>query len=390
MSAAMQSTSEPAAFHDDPDFVVIDVETACSRVSSLCQIGIVDFRDGREVFSYKTLLDPCDEFHAMNTRVHGIAAHHVVGRPTFSRVHPQIDRRLSGRTTVTHSYFDKGALAAACRVHDRAVIETTWLDSVRVAKRGWPELENHKLGALARYLGIPHRHHDALSDARAAGWVVIKAIDHTGMSLADWMAPPRRPAPRAAPDGPLRGEHIAILGEARDCALADKIAAAGGPMMSSVGATTTMLVVAGREPFSASVRASSMYRKAKDERRVGRALRIISVHALDLTHASDTSHPAEKLGWVAVSKPTGFDPISRRCREEQADPAWRATLTRLPPPQLHGGRFRYFPMMAERVLDPADAPAMLVRHRPDLPRAGLDRAVESGVRIVRVQDYPHG
>lgn len=26
-----------------PDFVVIDVETACSRVSSICQIGIVGF-----------------------------------------------------------------------------------------------------------------------------------------------------------------------------------------------------------------------------------------------------------------------------------------------------------------------------------------------------------
>ena len=29
-----------------PDFVVVDVETACSRVSSICQIGIVGYRDG--------------------------------------------------------------------------------------------------------------------------------------------------------------------------------------------------------------------------------------------------------------------------------------------------------------------------------------------------------
>ena len=35
-----------------PDFVVIDVETACSRVSSICQVGIVGFRDGREIFEY--------------------------------------------------------------------------------------------------------------------------------------------------------------------------------------------------------------------------------------------------------------------------------------------------------------------------------------------------
>jgi DNA polymerase-3 subunit epsilon len=143
------------------------------------------------VFAYETLLDPCDDFHAMNTRIHGIAAHHVVGQPTFAHVHAEIDRHLSGRITVAHSYFDKGALAAACRVHDRAPIETVWLDSVRVAKRAWPDLANHKLGGLARFLGIAHRHHDALSDARAAGWVIVKAIDHTGLSLADWLAPPR-------------------------------------------------------------------------------------------------------------------------------------------------------------------------------------------------------
>ena len=40
------------------DFVVIDVETACNRASSICQIGIVGFIGGREVFAYETLVDP--------------------------------------------------------------------------------------------------------------------------------------------------------------------------------------------------------------------------------------------------------------------------------------------------------------------------------------------
>lgn len=71
----------------EPDFVIIDVETACSRVSSICQVGIVGFRDGREVFEYETLLDPCDEFHPGNVRVHGITAAHVAGQPTFGAVH---------------------------------------------------------------------------------------------------------------------------------------------------------------------------------------------------------------------------------------------------------------------------------------------------------------
>ncbi|MEA1086134.1 exonuclease domain-containing protein [Sphingomonas sp. CD22] len=261
-----------------PDFVVIDVETACARVSSICQIGIVGFRDGREVFAYETLLDPCDDFHAMNTRIHGIAAHHVIGQPTFGHVHADIDRHLTGRVTVAHSYFDKGALAAACRVHDRAMIETVWLDSVRVAKRAWPDLPNHKLGGLARYLGIAHRHHDALSDARAAGWVIVKAIDHTGLSLADWLAPPRKPQPppRAAPTGPLKGERIVVVGEARDGAIAHVLAAQGGTIMSTVGLTTTMVVVADHLPDARSTRASGEMDKAAAARRAGRSIRIVS------------------------------------------------------------------------------------------------------------------
>ncbi len=267
-----------------PDFVVIDVETACSRVSSICQIGIVGFRDGREIFEYETLLDPRDEFHLFNTRIHGIAEHHVVGQPSFADVHSIVHGHLSGRTTVAHSYFDKGALAAACRVHDRPAIETVWLDSVRVAKRAWPDLESHRLGLLARYLGIDHKHHDALSDARAAGWVIVKAIDHTGIALDEWLAPASKPgpAPRPAPSGPLTGERIAILGEPRDGALACRIAALGGRIVSAVGNTTTALVIAGRAPFAYSIRNSGAFRRAEHYRRLGGAIRILSEHELDL------------------------------------------------------------------------------------------------------------
>jgi DNA polymerase-3 subunit epsilon len=275
-----------------PDFVVIDVETACARVSSICQVGIVGFRDGQEIFAYETLVDPCDEFHAFNTRIHGIAAHHVAGQPTFAHVHARIDEHLTGRVTVAHSYFDKGALAAACRIHDRPTIETRWLDSVRVAKRAWPDLANHRLGGLARYLGIPHRHHDALSDARAAGWVIVKAIDHTGLSLADWMAPPRQPgpAPRAAAEGPLHGQRIAILGQPRDGPLAHRIAALGGQVQSSVGLTTTMLVVAAPAPFPPSMRASTIFRRAQKAIEAGRPITIVAAAELGL----DPDQPAAR------------------------------------------------------------------------------------------------
>jgi DNA polymerase-3 subunit epsilon len=261
------------------DFVVIDVETACSRVSSICQIGIVGFRDGAEVFAYETLVDPCDEFSLFNTRIHGLTCDHVLGQPTFAHIHEAVDGHLGGRVTVAHSSFDKGALAAACRVHERAPIEATWLDSVRVAKRAWPHLASHRLNVLSKFLGIRHKHHDALSDARAAGMVVVRAIEHTGIGLAGWLTPASQrsaPAPKPAPTGPLKGERIAILGASRHGALAEALAAAGARVVASVGTTTTMLVISNEQPFGRYFHASPAHRRAEDLRRAGATIDILA------------------------------------------------------------------------------------------------------------------
>ncbi|MEE4453019.1 3'-5' exonuclease [Novosphingobium resinovorum] len=267
--------ADPAA----PDFVVVDVETACSRVSSICQIGIVGFRQGREVFSYETLVDPRDEFSPFNVGIHGITASDVIGAPCYGEIHAAVADHLGGRITVAHSWFDKGALAAACRVSERPMIETRWLDSVRVAKQAWPQLPSHRLNVLASFLGLEHRHHDALSDARAAGMVILRAIEETGMDLEGWMATPSRTRPKApvaATSGPLAGQRVAVLGEARDGPLAQWAAAAGARIVGSVGTTTTMLAVATKHPYGRWVEASPPYRKALELREAGRPIEIVT------------------------------------------------------------------------------------------------------------------
>jgi DNA polymerase-3 subunit epsilon len=263
---------------EEPDFVVVDVETACARVSSICQIGIVGFRQGREVFAYETLVDPCDEFSTFNIRIHGISPEHVAGKPSFGDIHSVVAGHLTGRVTVAHSGFDKGALAAACRIGQLATIETTWLDSVRVAKRAWPQLSSHRLNVLSRHLGIRHRHHDALSDARAAGLVIVRAIEETGIDLEGWMAKPGKAgkAPAAATDGPLKGQRIAILGEPRDGTLAQFLAGAGARIVSGVGTTTTILAISARQSYGRWVTADAQYRKAEELRGAGARIEIVT------------------------------------------------------------------------------------------------------------------
>jgi len=284
-SASLAHTSLAGSAVDpgEVDFVAVDVETACGRVSSICQIGIVGFRGGAIAFEYETLIDPKDDFSSFNTRIHGITADHVAGKPCFGALHETIARHLSGRVTVAHSYFDKGAIGAACRVHERAAIEATWLDSVRVAKRVWPELPSHRLNVVSKHLGIRLKHHDALSDARAAGLIVVKASEATGIPLEGWLTSPRRasapPAPRPAAEGALVGQRIAILGEPRHGVLAHRIAAQGGRVVAAVGKTTTVLAVCAEEPFG-YIRYDAQFRRARDLQDQGSGLEIVSAAAL--------------------------------------------------------------------------------------------------------------
>ena len=274
-----QSSPSADGNEADVDFVVVDVETACSRASSICQIGIVGFRNGAEVFEYETLVDPCDDFSPFYTRIHGIKPHHVAGQPNFAAVYAIINQHLAARITVAHSFFDKGALGAACRVHGRPPIETKWLDSVRVAKRAWPHLSSHRLNVLSGYLGIRHKHHNALSDARAAGLVIVKAIEHTGIELSGWLKPvnPRGgKAPAPAKEGPLTGQRIAILGAARDGALGTWLAAAGARVAASVGVTSTMLVVSHDQPFGRYAHAAPAYQRALELQQDGSSIEIIA------------------------------------------------------------------------------------------------------------------
>lgn len=279
MSSAVSPFHAAPAIEVAPDFVVIDVETACSRVSSICQIGIVGFSAGVELFEYETLVDPLDDFSLFNTRIHGITCDHVAGKPTFVAVHAAIDAYVSGRITVAHSSFDKGALRAACLRHNQTPIEARWLDSVRVAKRAWPDLHSHRLNVLTKYLGIRHRHHDALSDARAAGMVIVRAMEHTGIDLAGLLTPANArggAAPRVAPAGPLKGQRIAILGAPRDGDLARCLAAAGARVMASVGLTTTMLVISNEQPFGRYVTAHADHRRAEEMRQQDAGIEIVA------------------------------------------------------------------------------------------------------------------
>lgn len=180
---------------EEQGFVAIDVETANPDLASICQIGLVRFVNGEIRESWETLVNPEDYFAAINTSIHGIEDRDVVDAPRFSEVAPDMARMLGGHVVVSHTPFDRVALM---RVHDKnslAHIDCTWLDSAAVCRRAWPQFRERGYGLanVAEWCGIEFLHHNAKDDARAAGLILIRAMQDTGLGVHDWLKRVKEP-----------------------------------------------------------------------------------------------------------------------------------------------------------------------------------------------------
>ena len=147
----------------DADFVAVDVETANPDLSSICQIGMVAFRDSAIVSAWQSYVDPEDYFDAWNVHIHGITQETVAGSPTFAGIFPDLVGLLDGRVVACHSWFDRVAFSRAAEKCGLPMVGCRWLDTARVARRAWPQFapKGSGLANVADTLGITFRHHVA-------------------------------------------------------------------------------------------------------------------------------------------------------------------------------------------------------------------------------------
>ncbi len=270
------------------DFVVIDVETANADFSSICQVGIASFRDGELADAWVSLVNPEDYFSPINISIHGIDEDQVIDAPTWKAVFQQVACRLQNRIVVSHTPFDRVALARACNRYNLAGCECTWLDSAKVVRRAWPEFSKsgYGLSNVAAHFGIDYRAHDALEDARCAGLLLLRAVAETGISPEQWLTRVEQPIDPAGnghkrdgdPDGELFGEILVFTGSLsiprREAA--DTAAGAGCRVDDGVTKHTTMLVVGDQDlRVLACHDKSSKHLKAEQLIAKGQHIRII-------------------------------------------------------------------------------------------------------------------
>lgn len=270
-------------------FAAIDVETANADLASICQIGVVRFSGGTVQEEWQSLIDPEDEFDAINVSIHGIDESAVREAPRFVDVASRLTSLLADQVVVSHMAFDRVALSRAYEKYGRPGLECRWLDSARVCRRAWAQFarRGYGLAHVASHCGIEFRHHDALEDARAAGQIVLRAIAETGLNVEAWLTradqpiDPQGSRPRRSgnPDGELFSEVAVFTGALsiprREAA--DMAAAAGCDVVGTVSKSVTLLVVGDQDVRKlGGQEKSSKHRKAEAMIAHGQAIRILT------------------------------------------------------------------------------------------------------------------
>ena len=252
------------------DFNCIDVETANSSWSSICQIGLVVVRSGQFAEAWQRLVNPKVDFLGRNVAIHHITADCVRESPELPDVWDALRELTKDRPLVYHSHawFDRHALTQAAEKHGLPRLDVEWVESSRIVRQTWPDRYGQRgfgLADLSRDFKIEFQHHDALEDARATASITLEALKESGTSIREWVQAlpsprvrtrtrpewtstvPREKVKKSGANDQLVGQRIVFTGRLAVSRKEAKRTAeeAGGEVHASVQTATTILVVGG-------------------------------------------------------------------------------------------------------------------------------------------------
>ncbi|NLR97173.1 3'-5' exonuclease [Rhizobium sp. P38BS-XIX] len=147
--------------------IAIDFETANEQRGSACSVGLAGIEGTQVVRVEERLIRPKDmRFSSFNIGIHGIRPEHVEDAPEFPEVMDEFADDFHGATMIAHNAaFDFSVWRSALDGYCLRYPDLSYLCSVKMAQRVWPQLISHKLNVLTQHLGLSFTHHNAAADA---------------------------------------------------------------------------------------------------------------------------------------------------------------------------------------------------------------------------------
>jgi len=165
-------------------YVSFDTETsgAYPLGAEIVEIGMVKWKDGKEIDSYQTLLKPSFPMSDFIIGIHGISNEMVENAPKMKEKIQEIRDFFKDCVLMAHhAPFDMGFLTVDFEKNGILLPSEPVLCTSLLARKLIPETENHKLQTLIKVLkidgGTAHR---ALDDARACLHVGLECLKRMG------------------------------------------------------------------------------------------------------------------------------------------------------------------------------------------------------------------
>lgn len=166
----------------------IDFETANSNRDSICSVGLVTYNNGEVTQEIYSLIKPIDAyFDSYNTFIHGITYEDVKNAPRFDQKWDELFSALEDHVLIAHNaVFDISCLRHTLEASDISFPHLKYNCTRNIAKKYWPGLPSYRLYHVANaHLGLEFKHHNALEDAKAAGFIFHKVVSNLGVSTHD-------------------------------------------------------------------------------------------------------------------------------------------------------------------------------------------------------------
>jgi DNA polymerase III epsilon subunit family exonuclease len=156
------------------EFVVVDVETTGTNpeMADLVEIAAVRVKGGKVADRWSTFVDPGRPI--FGNQMHGITDTDVKGAPSPAAAARAALDFVGDATIVGHSVgFDIGFIEAALADGTR-IEKGRYLDTLTIARDGYPDLASYTLGELSKFFGVQlQQAHRALADAEATAELLI-------------------------------------------------------------------------------------------------------------------------------------------------------------------------------------------------------------------------
>jgi DNA polymerase-3 subunit epsilon len=171
------------------EFITLDFETANSDLSSICQIGLVHFKNGEIIKKWGSLIDPEDDFDFMNISIHGITENDIENSPKFPDIFEILKDYIEDKIVVSHGWFDSCCMRQVQEKYNLNSINATWLDATKIVRRSLTQFSHKGYGLqnIASHFSISTVAHDALNDAETCGKILLKIFSDTKTDINDWL-----------------------------------------------------------------------------------------------------------------------------------------------------------------------------------------------------------